>query len=247
MAIVAKKKTRKRRSKSKKNDYFTQATHDAIREFQNTEANSGKHKIYVENILPAFNKLAENLIFIHRFAKTADSFDRLKNDCVTFLYETLHKFDPDRGTKAFSYFNVVAKNWLIIQSKKQAKQVRRNISLEDIQENQGSELAQHAAFKVAAVQERNMIKRESKADLEKMLHEIKNRLRTEKENSCIDAIISLFERVDDLELLNKRAVFIYLRDISNLSPKQLSVTMSTIRKHYRDITGRDDFSLILGD
>ena len=64
--------------------------------------------------------------------------------------------------------------------------------------------------------------------------------------ACIDAIISLFERVDDLELLNKRAVFIYLRDISNLSPKQLSVTMSTIRKHYRDITGRDDFSLVFG-
>lgn len=245
--MVAKKKTRRRRSKSKKNDYFTQATHDAIRDFQNAQANEARHEIYVVRILPAFNKLAENLIFIHRFAKTTDSFDRLKNDCVTFLYETLHKFDPDRGTKAFSYFNVVAKNWLIIQSKKQAKQVRRNISLTDIQENQGSELALHEAFKVPATQERNIIKEESKQDLENMLKEIKGRLRSEKENACIDAIISLFERVDDLELLNKRAVFIYLRDISNLSPKQLSVTMSTIRKHYRDITGRDDFSLILGD
>jgi len=244
--MAIKKVIRKRRKKKKKNDYFTMDTHNSIRDFQQTDVQSEKHKIYVADILPAFNKLAENLIFIHRFAKNVESFDRLKSDCVTFLYETIHKFDPDRGTKAFSYFNVVAKNWLIIQSKKQAKQVKRNISLEDIKESPGSEIAQHEAFRVPAMQEVNMIKRESKADLYKMLAEIKRRLKTEKEMACIDAIISLFERVDDLELLNKRAVFIYLRDISNLSPKQLSVTMSTIRKHYRDITGRDDFSLVFG-
>ncbi len=245
--MAIKKVVRRRRKRGKKkNDYFTQETHDSIRVFQQTSATEEKHRIYVAEILPAFNKLAENLIFIHRFAKNVESFDRLKSDCVTFLYETIHKFDPDRGTKAFSYFNVVAKNWLIIQSKKQAKQVKRNISLEDIRESPGSEIAQHEAFRVAAMQEIEIIKRESKDDLYKMLEEIKRRLRTEKEIACIDAIISLFQRVDDLELLNKRAVFIYLRDISNLSPKQLSVTMSTIRKHYRDITGRDDFSLVFG-
>ncbi len=244
---MIKRKRVVRRGKKKKNNYFTQATHDAIRVYQNTEALENKHKIYVIEILPAFNKLAENLIFIHKFAKSPEAFDRLKSDCVTFLYETLHKFDPDRGTKAFSYFNVVAKNWLIIQSKKATKHSRRNISISEIEESTGSEISFHEAFKVQPTQERSIIRRESKEDLDTILQQIKSNLKTEKEHACMDAIISLFERVDDLELLNKRAVFVYLRDISNLSPKQLSVTMSKIRKHYRDISDKGDFFLFFGE
>ena len=197
--------------------------------------------------MPAFNKLAENLIFIHRFAKTPEAFERLKSDCVTFLYETLLKFDPDRGTKAFSYFNVVAKNWLIIQSKKQAKHAKRTLSIDEIEEATGADISFHESFRVEASQENNLIKAESLKDLETILFEIKKQLKTEKEISCMDAIISLFDRVDDLELLNKRAVFVYLRDISNLSPKQLSVTMSKIRKHYREISGKGDFALFFGE
>ena len=179
--------------------------------------------------------------------KTPSSFETLKCDCVTFLYETLHKFDPDRGTKAFSYFNVVAKNWLIIQSKKATKQSRRTISISDIEESTGAEISFHESFKVQPSQERNIIRKESKQDLDEILSQIKGNLKTEKEHACMDAIISLFERVDDLELLNKRAVFVYLRDISNLSPKQLSVTMSKIRKHYRDISDKGDFFLFFGE
>jgi hypothetical protein len=49
------------------------------------------------------------------------------------------------------------------------------------------------------------------------------------------AIETLFKKINDLDYLNKRAVFVYLRDISGLTPKQLSVSMSNIRKHYKDI------------
>ena len=241
------KKTIRRGKRKSKNNYFNQNTHDSIRCYQQAESSSEKHKIYVESILPAFDKLAENLIFIHKFAKTPDAFERKKTDCVTFLYETLHKFDPDRGTKAFSYFNVVAKNWLIIQSKKDTKHMKRVLSIEAIEEATGAEISFHESFRIEPSQEKAMIRRESKKDLEELLSQIKQSLKTEKEIACIDAIISLFERVDDLELLNKRAVFVYLRDISNLSPKQLSVTMSKIRKQYREISDRNDFLLLFGE
>ena len=49
---------------------------------------------------------------------------------------------------------------------------------------------------------------------------------------------------NELDYLNKRAVFVYLRDISGLTPKQLSVSMSNIRKHYKDIkkTNKNHYS-----
>ena len=129
MAKIKRKRVR-RAKKQSKNMYFGIDQHDAIVRYQGADDLENKKKIYVNDILPAFNKLAENLIFIHGF-KSHESFESLRSDCVTFLYETLEKFDPTRGTKAFSYFNVVAKNWLIIQNKKKVKNDIRNISMDD--------------------------------------------------------------------------------------------------------------------
>ena len=52
--------------------------------------------------------------------------------------------------------------------------------------------------------------------------------------------MKLFKDIDSLELLNKRAIFVYLREISGLNPKQLSVAMSNVRKHFREIVKNND-------
>ena len=58
--------------------------------------------------------------------------------------------------------------------------------------------------------------------------------------ACINAIITLFNKIEELDFLNKRAVFVYMRDLSGLTPKQLSVAMSNIRKHYKDLKKIDE-------
>ncbi len=121
MKKLGKKKTIKRRKGKRKKLYFGPDTDEAILNFKNETCDEKKQKIYVSKIQPSFAKLSENLIFIHGFAKHHYNYETLKADCVAFLYETLQKFDSSRGTKAFSYFNVVAKNWLIIQSKKRVR------------------------------------------------------------------------------------------------------------------------------
>ena len=74
-----------------------------------------------------------------------------------------------------------------------------------------------------------------------MMIEIKDRLHNENEIACMNAIVTLFGKIDDLDLLNKRAVFVYMRELSSLTPKQLSVAMSSIRKHYKDLVKDDRF------
>ncbi len=59
---------------AKKNDlklYFHSGTHDAIVKFQSEEDLSIRDTIYTEEILPAFTKLVENLIFIHGAMRTS--------------------------------------------------------------------------------------------------------------------------------------------------------------------------------
>ena len=88
-----KKKTVKRGKKSTtKKLYFGKEAHEAIIEYQSTQCRNERHKIYEKKIRQSFHKLVENLIFIHGFARDPVTFQTLKFDCVTFLYETLNSF-----------------------------------------------------------------------------------------------------------------------------------------------------------
>jgi hypothetical protein len=86
-----------------------------------------------------------------------------------------------------------------------------------------------------------MIHKEDKRLIKEMLSLIENKTNNANEKKCISAISTLFNKIEDLDYLNKRAVFVYLRELSGLNAKQLSVAMSNLRKYYRDITNNDLF------
>jgi len=241
MAIV-KKRRRVRKKKGTKNLYFHQGTQDAIIAWQNTDDRAQKEKLYNTEILPAFTKLTENLIFMHGFAKGTD-FESLKNDCITHLYEALRKWNPSRGTKAFSYYNVVAKHFLIIQTKKRKKNFFRHISLDDDASLNYAEKKMVESHKVMPAPDEIMMAAHRPEEIQILLREIRTRVTKENELKCIDSILEIFDRVDDLDFLNKRAIFVYLREISGLTPKKLSIAMSVIRRHYRELSRTDDFGI----
>jgi len=232
------KKKKKRIRRGTGAHYFSLETQAAIKEFQTSDDNTFKEKTYKEKIYPAFDKLAENLIFVYGFINPGDQYLTLKADCVSFLFETLYKWDDSRGTKAFSYFNVVAKNWLIAHARKVKKKLRRNISIDNASGLSPDDKRCIAMFDFVPAPDEFIIKRETINEIYDVLDEIEGRVRSEKEIACIKAIKIVFESVDELDFLNKRAVFVYVRDISGLNPKQLSVAMSAIRRHYRDIINK---------
>ena len=235
-----KKKRIIRRKKSGSKDYFNLETQDAIIQYQNSECAKEKDKLYLEKILPAFDKLSQNLIFIYGFISPGEPYEHLKNDCVSFLFETIHKWNPDKGTKAFSYFNVVAKNWLIINSRRRVKNERRHVSVDHQEGMSRRDKQAYAAHDVIPGPDDVMIKANFRNEIMEVLSEIQKRVSAENEKKCIDAVITVFETIDQLDFLNKRAIFVYVRDISGLSPKQLSVAMSVIRKHYKALVKGPD-------
>ena len=162
---------------------------------------------------------------------------------MSFLFETLGKFDASRGTKAFSYFNVVAKNWLIIRSKKNIKNIMRHVSIDDTDSVSAVDPEFFEKYSTDGGHEYEIFKKESMDSLFELMKEIKGRLHNENEIACMNAIITLFSKIEDLDLLNKRAVFVYMRELSSLTPKQLSVAMSSIRKHYKDLLKDERFDI----
>lgn len=234
----------RRRPGQKRNMYFTAETQEAIVKYQNEEELKVRQKVYLDAIQPAFDKLVENLIFVYGFKTSYDTFTELKSDCVSFLYESLHKWSPEKGTKAFSYYNVVAKNWLIIRSRQQQKRVKRHISIDGPKGLSPEHARIFESHDVMPAPDEILISRNLRNEIQELLKEIEKCVSSETEKICISAIQTVFKNVDELDFLNKRAILIYVRDISGLTPKQLSVAMSSIRKHYRRLTkGEEKFNL----
>jgi len=235
------KKRKIRRNPGKpRNMYFTMDTQESIQKYQGLDNDGEKRTLYEKEILPAFTKLSENLIFVYHFKSPYSSFDELKADCISFLYESMHKWDPERGTKAFSYFNVVAKNWLIINCRQHKKQRNRYVSIDDPFGMSASQKAQFETHYVMSTPADIIIKRQQKNQILKLLDEMRVKLTNENELICLQAIETLFKSLNDLDLLNKRAVLIYIREISGLDKKQMSKAMSVIRRHYRKMVASGD-------
>lgn len=233
----------KKEEAKKQRLYFNSNTQAAICAYQVALTKKEKEKLYVKEILPAFEKLAENLINIHKFTSLHDTFDDLKNDCVNFLFETIGKFDGKRGTNAFSYFNVVAKNWLIIKTKQKAQRVRRSISLDDPDSLNANELRIIEDHCTVQSQETLIDSAGMSLGVVKILYEIRSKAKTENELACINSIITIFENIDDIDLLNKSAILLYMRELSGLSPKQLTTTMQTTKKLFKRLKTDPKFKL----
>lgn len=227
----------RRRPGVKRNMYFSKDTQAWIEKFKEMppEKDQERIKIYEKEILPAFEKLSENLIFVYGFKSPYATTDELKSDCVSFLFETIHKWDPSRGTKAFSYFNVVAKNWLIINTRKHLKRRNRHVSIDDPMGMSNSQKEQFETYDYVPPPDELMAKRQQKVEILNLLEDMKVKLTNENELRCLYAVQTLFSSIEELELLNKRAVLVYIREISGLDKKHMSKAMSVIRRHYRSM------------
>jgi len=223
--------------------YFHAGTQAAIVAYQQSTEKKEKDKLYVKEILPAYEKLVENLINIHKFTSLHDTYDDLKNDCVNFLFETIGKFDANRGTNAFSYFNVVAKNWLIIKTKQKSQRTKRSVSLDDPESLSANEQRIVEEFNVIPATDEFLMNENSAKHVVALLYDIRGKIKTENELACINSIITIFENIDDIDLLNKSAILLYMRELSGLSPKQLTTTMQTVKKHYRRLKIDSKFKL----
>ena len=216
-------------------NYFDAATQQAIVDYQNELDPEIRKTIYVGRIMPAFNSLVENLINVYGYHVMYETKEDLRIECAEFLYGVVTKFNASKGSKAFSYFNVVARNWLTIRSKQNAKSVRSFISIDNREAFSQHELDIIENHHVVPACDTQITQEEHNTALKSLIAEIKDRVKTENEATCVDAINELFENVDDLDFVSKRAVMLYIREITHLSPKQLSIVLSSLKKHYKTI------------
>ena len=220
------KKTRKRKS-PRKNNYFTKIHEDAIIKYAITDDRGIRTELYVELIGPAFDELVDKIVYTYKF-NTLPNIDYLKDDCKLWLITILDKYDTTRNSKAFSYFSVITKNWFIHKVKQNSKKLKRDLQYEDL--NDETEIEQ---FITENTYESNREQQEFWQHLFGEMDKWENLKLKETERKVLQAIKILFNSTDDIEIFNKKAIYLYMREITGLNTKQIVNNLNRIRKRYR--------------
>ena len=217
-----------RKEKKKVGDYFTQKTEDAIVKFQKEENLEKQKKIFVKSIKPAFDKLIENILFVYKF-HTLDNIDILKNDCFSFLFENLYKYDSTRGHKAFSYFNVVAKNYFIQKVKNNKKKKTVDIRIE----KESLPALEKKYYQVVVEHpEEFFIKSEFYELLKDEVQSWECKFSKDQEKKVLNAVIYLLNSFDENLPESKKSIYLLLREFSSLNTKQVVTNLIKFRKKY---------------
>ena len=218
---------KKKRRKRQKRLYFTQVHEDAIIEYVATNSIKKRTELYVNYIGPAFNEMVDKIVYTYKFT-TLPNIDYLRDECKIWLVTILDKFNKDKGYKAFSYFSVITKNWFIQQTKKSRKNIKREIGMDYV--------TREAHLKFISTENTYAKEREQQEFITCLRQEIVSWEMVElKENEekVLSAIKILFESAEDIEIFNKKAIYMYIREITGLSTKQIVSNLNRMKVKYR--------------
>ena len=207
--------------------YFTQVHEDAILKYAASNCRKEKTKLYIELIQPAFSEMVDKIVFTYKFT-TLPNIDELRDDCKIWLTTILGKYDVSKKSKAFSYFSVITKNWFIHKVKQRAKRAKREVDYDDA--------LKELTFEQIVYYDTHEQEREKKEFWEYLELEMDGwgtNDMNENERKVYEAIRILLNSVEEIEIFNKKAIYLYLREITGMNTKQIVTQLNKFRKKYK--------------
>lgn len=214
---------KKRRKKSKV--YFGTPVQEAIIRYNESSNPAEKNQIYSEEIHAAFCKMAENLIHTFKFYYFDYPFEEVKNEVVSFLVMQMPKYEPSKG-RAFSYFSVVGKNYLILNNNNNYKKMKihdeitkldykRNVTSEEVNE-EVNEFNSEFVIQMLEYWDNN----------------ITNIFSRQKDILVADSVLELFRRRQNIENFNKKALYIMIREMTGSNTQHITRVINQMKKYY---------------
>lgn len=213
------------RKKKKQNVYFTKDTENAIVKYNNCDDPIERNMIYTNKIHPAFYKLAEIMIHRFKFYNFDVSHEDVKHEVVTFLHEKISKYNVDNG-KAFSYFSIVAKNYLIAENNKNYYQFKAKDEIEaiDTERNIVNEMVRDERID----EQRDFISMFVEV-VEKYLALVFTK---QRDVQIADSILYLFRTCDNIENYNKKAIYILIRERTGVKTQYITNVITKMKDMY---------------
>ena len=219
--------------------YFTDDTQKAIVDYNATDDQELKNKIYIEHIHYPFSKLVENIFNTFKFSYFETSQFDVQKECLSHLVANIHKFDPSRKSKkyplrkarAFAYFSIVAKHFLILLNNNNYKKFNQNVEIGEDHEEHTVQLQQ--VDKHHAQQEMNDFMRLMVEYFEKNANKI---FPKKKDVNIANAIIELLRNSNRIDIFNKKTLYLYIREISDCKTQNITKILTKMKQHYHNIS-----------
>jgi hypothetical protein len=226
--------SKKRGRKTIKENYFDVREEDAVKSFLIAKTSEEKNKIYNQLLRSPLDKMISSIIRRYKLYRKDMSFEEVHMDTHSFLMTKVDKFKPSKNKKAYSYFGTICKNYLMGQIIKDQKDTNRKISYEDVSTSLEQRpdlvyiiddytLGMDVVINVYTKELKEYIDRENLNDNEKKLGY---------------ALIDLFENYDsyfsstDNNKFNKNIILLSLREMTNLSTKEIRTSIKKFKKLY---------------
>ena len=214
------------RPPSKKKLYFGPEVQDAIVRYNtNPDNHALRNKIYGTRIHAAFDKLAENIINTFKFTYFDMPFQDVKHEVVAFMVMNIHKYDHTKGSKAFSYFSIVAKNYLILHNNANYKKLKKHVDVSKLNNYKHNKNEEHDEDMLALTDDVILYLEEN----------IQNIFKKQRDIDISYAILELIKQRDEIENFNKKSLYILIREMTNVNTSHITSVVNVLKKHYKII------------
>lgn len=205
------------KKKKKGVQYFTQDTEDAIVLYNKTTDPEVRSRLYNDRIHYAFFKLTENIIHTFKFYYTeVDNIEDLQHEVITFLLSKIHLFNKDKGAKAYSYFGTIAKRYLILSNQKNYKKRVDTAPIEILEENENH------SYHIDDITHNDKLSQFIDLYTDHCTQNIFELFPKEYDAQIADAILELFRKRENLDVFNKKALYIYIREIIDVKTPKIT-------------------------
>jgi DNA-directed RNA polymerase specialized sigma subunit len=218
-----------------KKNYFTQDTEDAIVAYNLSVDYGERSKIYDERINYAFFKLTQNIIHTFKFYHTeVENIEDLQHEIIIFLLSKIHLFDPSKGAKAYSYFGTIVKRWLILYNDKNYKKKVASIPVSVLEEDN--------SFSYTIEENNSPSDKLSHGDKMSLFMDLYVEYCTEnlealfpkdQDAKIADAILELFRKREHLDIFNKKALYIYIREMIDAKTPKITKIADRLHKIFK--------------
>ena len=213
--------------KKTKNNYFTKKHEEAILAYVSNDDKKVRTQLYIEFIEPAFSEMVDKIVYTYKFTNLPN-IDSLREECKIWLTTILDKFDESKKSKAFSYFSVITKNWFIHKIKKNNQSLKREVRFDEVVSD-----LENSDLSVSHEYEKTREDKEFWISFHQHLDKWEEMKLKEGERKVLDAIRILFENSQEIEIFNKKAIYLYMREITGLNTKQIVNYLNKLRAKYR--------------
>src|SRR6056300_1583071 len=215
--------------KKKGVQYFTQETEDAIVLYNNTDDPEVRSDIYRDKIHYAFFKLTENIIHTFKFYYTeVDDIEHLQHEVITFLLSKLDMFDPTRGAKAYSYFGTIAKRYLILSNQKNYKKRIDKAPVSVLEEDENH------SYVIDGDNVHDRLSLFLDEYVEYVTENIYTLFPKGNDAQIADAILEIFRKREDIDVFNKKALYIYIREMVDVKTPKITKIANRLYDIFKD-------------